>query len=344
MFQVTKPMKVESSDTQQLAETRAPSGRTLISVGSAFLRARQAGILLALLITWIVLSLASPYFLTATNISNLALQASVIGITAAGATLVILCGEIDVSVGAMEALSGSVAAYTTIKAGLPLAVGILAALVVGALVGFINGGLVTRLGLPSFIVTLGMLGIAQGSALVLTGGTAIYGFPNSFQVIGQGKVGGIPVPVMIAITVYLLLWATLRFTRFGFNIYAVGGNTEAARLSGVRPGRVKLAAFMISGLCATLAGLILAARLDAGAGNFGTADLLNAIAAIVIGGASLFGGVGSVVGTAIGILLIGTITNGLDLLNVSTFWQQITIGILIIGAITLDRLTKGTRR
>ena len=151
-------------------------------------------------------------------------------------------------------------------------------------------------------------------------------------------------PVLIAITVYALLWATLRFTRFGFNIYAVGGNTEAARLSGVRPGRVKLAAFMISGLCATLAGLILAARLDAGAGNFGTADLLNAIAAIVIGGASLFGGVGSVAGTAIGILLIGTITNGLDLLNVSTFWQQITIGVLIIGAITLDRLTKGTRR
>ena len=337
-------MRLESSDRPPLAETRVPSGRTLYAVSASFLRARQAGILLALVIAWIVLTLASPYFLTATNISNLALQASVIGITAAGATLVILCGEIDVSVGAMEALSGSVAAYTTIKVGAPLPVGIVAALAVGALVGFINGGLVTRLGLPSFIVTLGMLGIAQGSALVLTGGTAIYGFPDPYQVIGQGKVAGIPVPVLIAITVYALLWATLRFTRFGFNIYAVGGNTEAARLSGVRPGRVKLAAFMISGLCATLAGLILAARLDAGAGNFGTADLLNAIAAIVIGGASLFGGVGSVAGTAIGILLIGTITNGLDLLNVSTFWQQITIGVLIIGAITLDRLTKGTRR
>jgi len=337
-------MKLESSDTLQLAEARVPDRRTLSRFISAFLGARQAGIVLALVIAWVVLTFASPYFLTVINISNLALQASVIGITAAGATLVILCGEIDVSVGAMEALSGSVAAYTTIRAGFPMVLGILAAVAVGAIVGFINGGLVTRLGLPSFIVTLGMLGIAQGSALVLTGGTAIYGFPKAFQVIGQGKVVGIPVPVLIAITVYVVLWATLRFTRFGFNVYAVGGNTEAARLSGVRPDLVKLAAFIISGLCATLAGLILAARLDAGAGNFGTADLLNAIAAIVIGGASLFGGVGSVTGTAIGILLIGTITNGLDLLNVSTFWQQLTIGVLIISAIALDRLTKGARR
>jgi ribose/xylose/arabinose/galactoside ABC-type transport system permease subunit len=334
-------VKAESFDTPQLAD--AASGveqHRRVLLGFSLDVLRRGGIVLALVIAWVTLTFASPYFLTTTNITNLLLQSSVIGITAAGVTLVILTGEIDVSVGAMEALAGSVAAYVTIKVGVPWPLGILTALAVGALVGVVNGTLVAKLGLQSFIVTLGMLGMAQGGALLLTSGTAIYGFPQHYQSIGQGKIFGLPVPFIIATFVYVLLWAMLRYTRFGFNVYAVGGNSEAARLAGVRPGVIKLTTFVISGMAAALAGVILSARLDAGAGNFGTNDLLNALAAVVIGGTSLFGGVGSVFGTAVGILLIGTITNGLDLLNVSTFWQQVAIGALIIGAISVDRLTK----
>jgi ribose/xylose/arabinose/galactoside ABC-type transport system permease subunit len=337
-------MRAKSPDTPQLDEAPAAPPRSRFKpLAAAITRVHRAGIVLVLVIFWAILTVVSPYFLTVRNITDLFLQSATIGITAAGVTVVLLTSEIDLSVGSMEALSGSVAAYVAIKIGAPWPVGVLAALCTGAAVGLINGALVTLLKLQSFIVTLGMLGIAQGLALVLTGGQAISGFSSAYQALGQNKVAGVPVPVLIAIGVYVTLWAVLRYTRFGFNVYAVGGNAEAARLAGVRPQIVKLLTFGISGTCAALAGVLLSARLDAGSGTFGADDLLNAIAGVVIGGTSLFGGVGSVVGTGVGILLIGTITNGLDLLNVSTFWQQVAIGALIIGAVSVERVTKGAR-
>jgi ribose/xylose/arabinose/galactoside ABC-type transport system permease subunit len=310
------------------------------------LRLRQSAVSTAipLVLIWIGLSFASPYFLTVDNVSNIFLQASALGLIAGGMTIALIAAEIDLSVGSVVALIGSLDALLIVRYGVPWPLAVVIVLIIGAGIGWINGWFTTGLGMPSFVATLAMLGIARGAALLLTNGQAIYGLPEGFNVIGQGYIGLIPVPVIIAAIVLATLHFALLRTKFGLNVYAVGGNVEAARLAGVDVRATKSRVLVLSALMASLAGLIVAARLDAGSGTVGEELLLDAIAAVVIGGTSLLGGIGRISGTVLGVILIASIRNGLVLLNVSAFWQQVAIGALILLAVSFDHLAKGRAR
>jgi ribose/xylose/arabinose/galactoside ABC-type transport system permease subunit len=315
-------------------------GRTQPSRQTIIPFIRKNSTLIVLLVLWAGLSVASTHFLTSENILNILLQASNIGIMACGMTLVIIAGEIDLSVGSVEALAGSIAAVLMVNFQQPAVIGILGALFAGLVVGAINGFFVSKVRIPSFIATLGMLSIARGFALILTGGRAVYDLPEAFKFIGQGKVWIVPFPIILAFVIFVLTWVILRYTRFGMNVYAVGSNPIAATLSGISPAKIRMAVLTLSGVCAAIAGMILASRLNSGNGTVGASDNLDVIASVVIGGASLFGGVGTIMGTLIGVLLVSSIRNGLNLLAVSAFWQQVAIGTLILLAVLLDYLTK----
>jgi ribose transport system permease protein len=304
---------------------------------------RALGTLAALALIWLFFSFQSKYFFTTTNIWNILLQAANIGIIAAGLTVVMIAAEIDLSIGSLEALGGSVAAVVIIEHGFSMWLGIAAALAATVLAGLISGLITWKLKVVSFISTLAMLGIAQGVAFLLTNGHAIAGFPSLYDEIGTFTIHGFPGAAVIAAGVFVVLHLMLTRTKFGLHVYAVGGNAEAAAYAGINPGRVKLITLMISGLTAGIAGLILSSRLDAGNGLFGAGDLLEAVAAVVIGGTSLFGGVGSVLGTAIGVVIIASINNGLILMNVPDFWQQIVVGVMIIAAMVVDQIAKSAR-
>jgi ribose/xylose/arabinose/galactoside ABC-type transport system permease subunit len=287
------------------------------------LRQRQSTLstLIPLVLLWIALTIASPYFLTFDNAVNVLLNAAPLALIAGGMTLTLIAAEIDLSVGSVVALVGAIGA--------------------GAVVGVVNGWFTTRLGMPSFVATLAMLGIARGVALLITQGKPIYGLPDTIAWLGQGELWIVPVPIVLAALILAALHFALSRTRFGLNVYAVGGNPEAARLSGVDVPGVKMAVLVLSAVLASVGGLILAARLNAGSGTVGADLLLDAIAAVVIGGTSLLGGVGRITGTVLGVLLIASIRNGLVLLNVSAFWQQVAIGGLILLAVSVDYLAKG---
>jgi len=303
---------------------------------------RTASVYGVVAIVWVALWRMTPYFLTESNLYNLGIQASNLAIIAAGLTIVLIVAEIDLSIGALQALAGSAAAVAIIHDSLPIWLGIAVALAIGVGAGVANGLLSWKLRIPSFIATLAMLGIAQGIAYVATNNAPINGFPNDYLSIGTGRLpANFPVPVAIAILMIIAADLVLNHTRLGRHIYAVGGNAESARLSGINIGRVKLYALAISGFMAGLGGIILSSRLNAGSGDFGPEDLLPAVAAVVIGGTSLFGGTGSIWATTGGVLLLVTITNGLILLNVASQWQQIVVGLIIIGAMLIDQLIKG---
>jgi ribose/xylose/arabinose/galactoside ABC-type transport system permease subunit len=315
-----------------LARSPRPNWISILRTGSVF---AVVGVI------WLVFWQLTPFFLTQSNLYNIGIQASNLSIIAAGLTIVLIAAEIDLSIGAIQALTGSVAAILIIHHGQSPWLGIAAALVVGALAGAVNGLVTWKLRIPSFIATLAMLGIAQGVAYVATSNSPINGFPNDYLNIGTGRViGNFPVPAIIAIGLITATDLLLNHTRIGRHIYAVGGNAEAAMLSGIAIGRVKLIALVISGFLAGVGGIILSSRLNAGSGDFGTEDLLPAVAAVVIGGTSLFGGSGSVWGTTGGVLLLTSITNGLILLNIQSQWQQIVVGLIILGAMLLDQLLK----
>jgi ribose/xylose/arabinose/galactoside ABC-type transport system permease subunit len=321
---------------------RGGEGRRLV-VWLRRLRQRQStlGTLIPLVLLWIALTIASPHFLTFDNAVNVLLNAAPLALIAGGMTLTLIAAEIDLSVGSVVALVGSLAALLSVNFGAPWPLVLLGAIAAGALVGVINGWFTTRLGMPSFVATLAMLGIARGVALLITQGKPIYGLPDTVAWLGQGELWIVPVPVVLAALILAALHFALSRTRFGLNVYAVGGNPEAARLSGVDVPGVKMAVLVLSAVLASVGGLILAARLNAGSGTVGADLLLDAIAAVVIGGTSLLGGVGRVTGTVLGVLLIASIRNGLVLLNVSAFWQQVAIGALILLAVSVDYLAKG---
>jgi ribose/xylose/arabinose/galactoside ABC-type transport system permease subunit len=317
-------------------------GRRLV-VWLRRLRQRQSTLstLIPLVLLWIALTIASPHFLTFDNAVNVLLNAAPLALIAGGMTLTLIAAEIDLSVGSVVALVGSLAALLSVNFGAPWPIVLVGALAAGAVVGVINGWFTTRLGMPSFVATLAMLGIARGVALLITQGKPIYGLPDTIAWLGQGELWIVPVPVVLAALILAALHFALSRTRFGLNVYAVGGNPEAARLSGVDVPGVKMAVLVLSAVLASVGGLILAARLNAGSGTVGADLLLDAIAAVVIGGTSLLGGVGRVTGTVLGVLLIASIRNGLVLLNVSAFWQQVAIGALILLAVSVDYLAKG---
>ncbi len=306
-----------------------------ISRALGLLQSRVFVAFIGLILLSLLLSILSPYFLTTTNILNVLRQVSIIAIIAVGMTYVIITGGIDLSVGSVLAVS-SVIMAVLMKAGVNpyLAMGV--ALVVGAICGGISGILVTsRIKMPPFIATLAMMSIARGASLVITGGIPIYGLTGGFQFLGMGYWLGIPVPVIIMFIVFLLGHLDLSFTRHGIYYFAVGGNEEAARLAGIDVSRAKLRAYILSGVTAAVAGIVLASRLTAVEPTSGLGYELDAIAAAVIGGVSLSGGEGSLIGTALGALIMGVLRNGLNLLNVSTYWQQVVIGLVIAVTVSL---------
>lgn len=297
---------------------------------------RRYGLLLALLAISAALAVLKPQFLTAGNLINVARQISLNGILAVGVTYVLLTGGVDLSLGSVVALTGVIAATFAHPGDWPVMVPLLAGILTGVGCGAVNGVVVTRGRVAPFIVTLGMMTIARGLALILSGGKPVSNLGDSFLILGADA-WGLPVPLLILLTVAVLSWLFLNNTQLGRYIYAIGGNENAATAAGLSVGRIKIFAYSVCGGLAGLAGTVLAARITTGQPNAGVAYELDAIAAAVIGGTSLSGGIGGVGGTLAGALLMGVINNGLDLLNVSSYYQQITKGLIIVGAVWLDK-------
>jgi len=322
--------------TSQQPLTTPPSAaaaeqRTPISLG------RESGGILVLLIFIAALILTTNDFLTLTNLDNLVRQVAVFAILSIGQLFVILTGGIDLSVGSVLGLSGGVTALL-LAAGAPIPLAILAGLLVGLLVGLINGQLVSRLKLPPFIATLGMLGIARGVVLLLTGARTIAPLPDAFNIIANGSILGLPSLFWILILVAIVAAFVLGRTVFGRYVYAVGSNAESSRLSGVPVNAVLIAVYSISGLLAGFAGVLTTSRLGAGIPTAGTGYELQAIAGAVIGGASLSGAKGRTIGAVLGALIMAILANGGNLLGVDPFYLQIAIGLLIILAVYFDNL------
>ncbi len=321
--------------------------------------------LIFLLVLMAVFAIAEPNFLSSINLFNVMRQVSITGLLAIGMTFVILTAGIDLSVGSLLAFAGLVAAAVS-KGGLSnrFAVGVgqeaisyawylaaLAAIAVGLAGGWVQGLAITRLKVPPFVVTLGGMSVFRGAALLFAGGGPISGFDPAFVWWGQGRLGPIPglgwfvpIPVIIFLAFAVLAHIVLRYTRYGRKVYAVGGNPEAARLSGLNVRRITLSVYVIMGFFAGLGAFVLAARLNSAEAVAGTGYELTVIASVVIGGTSLFGGVGTIFGTVIGTILIGVLLNGLVLMNVSSYIQQIIIGIIIVLAVAFDTFAKSRRR
>lgn len=295
------------------------------------------GPLLGLILVCIVFSWLSPWFLTTRNFINIFSQVSEIGIMAAGAALVILIGGIDLSVGAVLALSLMVNAWLYRDFGVPFVLSTLIGLGVGAFVGLVNGILSTYGRIQPFVATLATMSACSGLALFVTNGGPVTGFPDWFTAMATLRPLGIPLEMILLVGVYLAIAFWLNFRPLGRALYAIGGNEEVARLSGIDTQKVKVLVYVLAGLLAALAGLILGARLDSAHPTAGIADLLSVIAVVVIGGASLAGGSGGMFGTFIGLLIIGVLRNGMALLNVSPNLQPVVIGVAIILAVMLDR-------
>ncbi len=302
--------------------------------------AREAILAAVVILLVIYLSLASPYFLTVGNLTVVGRQIALALIISVGMTFVILIGGIDLSVGSTVALVSVLTGEFMVTIGLPPALAVVLALLGGALVGLVNGVINAYVGIPSFVVTLGMLAVARGLALGITGGSTISGFPQGFLYLGQGAFLGVPIPVWVALVVAVVAHIVLTRTTFGRHIYFVGSNEEAAKLSGIRVRRVKIAVFVISASLAAISGMLETARLSVGQPAAGTGYELLAIGAAVIGGASLFGGVGGILGTALGTSLLLLIQNALILLGISAYWQQVFSGVIIVAAVALNMLRR----
>ena len=304
--------------------------------------ARQYGTVLALVALSAVLWTLTPHFLTVPNLLNIAQQTSINAIVAVGMTYVVVSGGIDLSVGSIVALSGVVLG-AALQSGHALPFALALALGTGVACGLSNGALISFGRLPPFIVTLGMMSIARGAALLFTEGRPVSGFEPGFRSLATGHVGGVPAPIVATILVYLVAYAVLTRTTFGRYVYAIGGNEEATRLAGVTVRLHKTIIYAVSGLASAVAAVILTARLNSAQPIAGMMYELDAIAATVIGGTSLMGGEGTLAGTLIGALIMGVLRNGLNLLGVSSFLQQIVIGGVIVGAVLVDTVLKRNR-
>ena len=318
-------------------------GHMLASIFSKY------GIFLIFALMVVAASILSPAFLSSTNLINVVRQMSVVGLIALGVTGVIVSAGIDLSSGSVVGLAAVVAASLAQSSDssapfypglhLPFIVPVLAACLVGALVGLINGGLVAKTRIPPFIATLGTYTSIRGLALLYTGGRPISDLTDAYDFIGQGDVLGVPVPIIILVVMALITHVLYAHTKFGKYIYAIGGNEQAARVSGIDAARYKMLIYVYAGFLAGLAGLVVSARIGSGQPGLGVGYELDAIAAAVIGGTSLSaGGIGTVAGTIVGALIIGVLNNILDLMNVSAYWQQIIKGCIIVGAVIIDQL------
>lgn len=295
--------------------------------------------LIGLVLLCIVITIVTPNFLSVSNITNVFTQVSVNAIIAIGMTFVILTGGIDLSVGSTLAISGAVGT-SIVKSTGNVFLAIIVAAVIGIAVGLINGLLVSKGKLQAFIVTLATMTIFRGATLVFTDGTPISKLPEAFVKIGNGKLGFMPIPVIITIIIAIIAVYALSQTRFGRYLYALGGNEDASRLSGINTDKIKTLVYVVSGFASAIAGVIITSRIGSASPNAGTGFELDAIAAVVIGGTSLAGGEGTITGTLIGALIIGVLNNGLNLMNVSPFYQSIVKGLVILIAVLLDKKSR----
>lgn len=296
------------------------------------------GILVLFVLLVIVLSITTPSFMSKANVINVLLQSSIMSVIAIGMTFVIITAGIDVSVGSILAISSATGVGLIKLAGAPWWVGMSAMILIGVLIGTINGVSVAYLKMPPFLVTLSMMAIGRGLTLVLSGGKSWYNLPDQFGFVNSARVFGLPILIILVIVLYVLATVILNTTVFGRKLYAVGGNSEAARISGINVALITTAAYMISGLTTGVASLLQTARLNSFWAEMGTGFELRAIAAVVIGGTSLVGGVGSLWGTLVGVLLLGVINNALNLLGVPSNWQDVARGGIIFIAVMLDTL------
>lgn len=319
--------------------THAGKNRVLPSSLVKF-NVRDAGTLIGLLIIIVTFSFLSPVFLTLPNLLNIFQQSSINALIALGMTLVIISGGIDLSVGPTAAMS-AVFGASLMVAGIPLPLAVVLTLGVGAACGLFSGTLIAWAGLQPFIVTLGGLSLFRAIALIFTGGNPVFGIPSSFRDMINSSLFGIPTPIVIVAIIALILWTVMNKTPLGEYILAIGGNEEAARVAGVPVRQTKITVYVISGILASLASLILIGRLGAAEPTIGTLWELDAIAAAAIGGASLMGGKGSIFGTLIGVIILGALRNGLTLLNIQAFYQLLATGLIIIIAMLIDRATRG---
>lgn len=301
---------------------------------------RDAGTLIGLVAIVVIFGLLAPDFLSQRNLLNILQQSSINACLALGMTLVIISGGIDLSVGPTAAIAAVVTA-TLLVAGVPIPLAILAGLGIGVLCGLVNGVLVAYAGLQPFIVTLGTLSTYRAIALIYTGGNPVLGVPQGFRTLFNGSVAGIPNSVIMVAIVALLAWILLKKTPLGEYLLAVGGNEEAAYVAGVPIAVTKITAYVISGVLAALASMVLIGRLGAAEPILGNLWELDAIAAAAIGGASLMGGKGSVIGTLLGAIILGAMRNGLTLMNVQAFYQLLATGLIILVAMMIDRVTRG---
>ncbi len=327
------------SDQRTLArpDGKAPGGKGAARRGEAL---QKASVAIGCVALFLVFSLLTHTFYQPSNLIDIMLQSSINAVIAVGMTLVIMTKGIDLSVGSIVGLSSMVAAHLL---GHGLLAGISAALVVGLVCGAINGLLIARLKLPDFIVTLGTLSVFRGAALIYTDGQPIYGLPKDFRSLFAGHLLGVPTPVILALLVAALAYLLVKFTALGEQIIAVGGNEEAARLSGIDVERVKITVYIVSGVLSSLAGFVLIARIGAAEPIGGSGFELQAIGSAVIGGASLFGGIGNPLGSIVGALTLGALQNGLTLMNIPSFWQYVASGVVVILAVFADQWTRKAR-
>jgi inositol transport system permease protein len=329
--------------TPNKTEKGQPMGHRLSSVFSKY------GIFLIFAMMILAASMLSPAFVSTTNLINIVRQMSIVGLIALGVTGIIVSAGIDLSSGSVVGLAAVVAASMAQEPDysaafypglhLPLILPVLGACAVGALVGLINGSLVAKARIPPFIATLGTFTAIRGAANLYTGGRPISNLTDDYNFIGQGDVFGIPVPIIILVFMAVITHILYAHTKFGKYIYAIGGNEQAARVSGINASRYKMLIYVYAGFLAGLAGLVVSSRIGSGQPGLGVGYELDAIAAAVIGGTSLSaGGIGTVAGTIVGALIIGVLNNTLDLMNVSAFWQQIVKGCIIVGAVIIDQL------
>lgn len=295
--------------------------------------------LIGLVLLCAIITFVTPSFLSLSNITNVFTQVSVNAIIAVGMTFVILTGGIDLSVGSTLAISGALSA-SIIKSTGSVTLAIIVAALVGIAIGLVNGLLISKGKLQAFIATLATMTIFRGATLVFTNGTPISKLPEKFVNIGNGKIGFMPIPVIITVIVSIIAIYVLSQTRFGRYLYALGGNEDSARLSGINTDKIKTLVYVVSGFVSSIAGVIITSRIASASPNAGTSFELDAIAAVVIGGTSLAGGEGKITGTLIGALIIGVLNNGLNLMNVSPFYQSIVKGLVILIAVLLDKKSR----
>jgi inositol transport system permease protein len=315
--------------------------QSLVKINSRTIM-KKYGILFILLFLCVLMWILTPHFLTVTNLVNIVRQMSIIGIIAIGVTPIIITKGIDLSSGSLVALV-SVVVASFAQGNYPLIVPIVLALGLGLFLGIINGTLIAKGLLAPFIATLGMMTAARGAAMLYSDGRPIGNLSDSFKFIGQGTIAGIPVPVLIFALVGVVTWVLLNKTKIGKYIYAIGGNEHAAVTAGINVKRILIMVYAYAGLLGALAGIILTSRIASGQPQAGLMFELDAIAATVIGGTSLFGGIGTVGGTIIGALIIGVVNNGLDLMGVSSYWQQIVKGAIIVAAVFVDSRKNRTK-